>query len=240
MSCPAYTHARRGAVRGHRERRPYYDGGMERRAYVGARVRKLRGDRFLTGRGRYLDDIELAGTAHLAILRSSHAHARIAVDASAAAAHPDALLVLTGETVAAISDPIPRPARPGGLRGQPGRGASARARARSSTTASRSPPSSPRGAATPRRCSTLIEVALRRRCPSSSTRTPRSPTTRRGSTTAGPTTSSPRSPTREGDVDGALAAAPHRLADELRIQRYSTQPLEARGYLADWNAATSG
>src|SRR6185437_507671 len=92
---------------------------MERRPYVGARVRKLRGDRFLSGRGRYLDDIELARTTHLAILRISHAHARIAVDASAAAAHRDALLVLTGESIAAISDPIPSRLDPVAFGGSP-------------------------------------------------------------------------------------------------------------------------
>src|SRR5579871_777812 len=80
---------------------------MERRAFVGSRVRKLRGDRFLTGRGRYLDDIELAGTVHLAIRRSTHAHARIELDLAAVAAHPDALLVLGGERVAELTDPIP-------------------------------------------------------------------------------------------------------------------------------------
>ncbi len=39
----------------------------------------------------------------------------------------------------------------------------------------------------------------------------------------------------EGDVDDALATSPHGLADELRIHRYSTQPIEMRGYIADWD-----
>ena len=42
---------------------------------------------FLTGRGRYVDDINLPGTLHLAILRSPHAHAIITgLDLSAAKA----------------------------------------------------------------------------------------------------------------------------------------------------------
>ena len=42
----------------------------------------------------------------------------------------------------------------------------------------------------------------------------------------------------EGDVDGALATAPNRLSDTFRIHRYSTQPLETRGYIGDWDART--
>ena len=40
-----------------------------------------------------------------------------------------------------------------------------------------------------------------------------------------------------GDPDAAIAAAPHRLARRLRIERSAAQPLEARAVWARWDAA---
>ena len=40
----------------------------------------------------------------------------------------------------------------------------------------------------------------------------------------------------EGDVEAAFAEADHVIEDTLKIQRYSTQPIETRGYLAVWNS----
>ncbi len=58
--------------------------------------------RFLRGKGRYVDDVQLPGMLHLAILRSPVAHARIVrIDASAAEAHPKVKAVVTGEALAA-------------------------------------------------------------------------------------------------------------------------------------------
>ncbi|HEY0534415.1 MAG TPA: aerobic carbon-monoxide dehydrogenase large subunit [Actinoplanes sp.] len=56
--------------------------------------------RFVRGRGRYTDDVQLPGMLHLAILRSPYAHARIvSVDTSAAEASPGVQAVVTGETL---------------------------------------------------------------------------------------------------------------------------------------------
>ncbi len=64
---------------------------------IGQPVRRKEDVRFLTGRGRYTDDFDLPGQAHLAILRSPHAHARIvSLDVEAARTAPGVLLVLTG------------------------------------------------------------------------------------------------------------------------------------------------
>ena len=58
--------------------------------------------RFLRGRGRYVDDIQLPGMLHLAILRSPFAHARIlSVDTTAAEAAPGVRAVVTGAALAA-------------------------------------------------------------------------------------------------------------------------------------------
>ena len=57
--------------------------------------------RFIRGRGTFVDDVQLPGMLHGAILRSPLAHARIlSVDASAAQAHPAVVAVLTGADLA--------------------------------------------------------------------------------------------------------------------------------------------
>ncbi len=53
--------------------------------------------RFVRGKGHYIDDVNLPGMLHGAILRSPHAHARIiSIDTSAAEAHPKVHAVITG------------------------------------------------------------------------------------------------------------------------------------------------
>jgi len=56
--------------------------------------------RFVRGRGTYVDDVQLPGMLHGAVLRSTYAHARIrSIDTSAAEAHPGVKAVITGETL---------------------------------------------------------------------------------------------------------------------------------------------
>ena len=53
--------------------------------------------RFIRGQGRYVDDVQLPGALHGAILRSPEAHAEIvSIDVSAALQHPKVHAVLTG------------------------------------------------------------------------------------------------------------------------------------------------
>ncbi|MBU6245377.1 MAG: carbon-monoxide dehydrogenase large subunit [Actinomycetales bacterium] len=69
---------------------------------MGASRRRVEDNRFIRGKGRYVDDIVLPGMLHMEILRSSVAHARIkSIDTSAAWEVPGVRLVLTGETMAA-------------------------------------------------------------------------------------------------------------------------------------------
>jgi carbon-monoxide dehydrogenase large subunit len=57
--------------------------------------------RFVRGRGRFCDDIQLPGMLHLAVLRSPVAHARLVrVDTTAAEAHPKVRAVVTGAMLA--------------------------------------------------------------------------------------------------------------------------------------------
>jgi carbon-monoxide dehydrogenase large subunit len=69
---------------------------------IGARVRRKEDKRFITGRGRYTDDLSRPGQAYAYFVRSPHAHASVkGIDASRALALPGVLAVLTGEDVKA-------------------------------------------------------------------------------------------------------------------------------------------
>jgi carbon-monoxide dehydrogenase large subunit len=65
---------------------------------IGQPVRRVEDQRFLTGRSRYVDDIQLPQMLHGAVVMSPHAHARIrSIDISKAIDTPGVHLVLTGE-----------------------------------------------------------------------------------------------------------------------------------------------
>ena len=64
---------------------------------IGQPVRRKEDRRFLTGRGRFTDDIDLPGQAYAAFLRSPHAHAHITrLDTRQARTAPGVRAVLTG------------------------------------------------------------------------------------------------------------------------------------------------
>ena len=68
---------------------------------LGHSVRRKEDDRFIRGRGNYVDDVKLPGMLHMAILRSPFAHAKInGIDTSKAAAIPGVIAVVTGELMA--------------------------------------------------------------------------------------------------------------------------------------------
>jgi carbon-monoxide dehydrogenase large subunit len=76
-------------------------------------IRRIEDGRFITGRGRYVDDIQLPGTAIAYALRSPYAHARIAaIDIEAAKAMPGVIGIITGadleaEGVGHLGSPLP-------------------------------------------------------------------------------------------------------------------------------------
>lgn len=74
---------------------------------IGASVARREDDRLLTGRGRYLDDLELPGALAAAFLRSTFAHANIvAIDVEAARELPGVIAVFTGADLAEIQKPL--------------------------------------------------------------------------------------------------------------------------------------
>ena len=80
---------------------------------IGTRMLRKEDPRFLTGRGRFIDDVALPHMAHAAALRSPHAHARIkSIDKTAAQALPGVVAVITGEDAANETGPLPCFANP--------------------------------------------------------------------------------------------------------------------------------
>src|SRR4051812_48937790 len=68
---------------------------------AGQAIRRVEDQRFLTGQGRYTDDVSLAGQAYLYVLRSPYGHADIAsLDARAAREAPGVIGVLTADDLA--------------------------------------------------------------------------------------------------------------------------------------------
>jgi carbon-monoxide dehydrogenase large subunit len=75
--------------------------------YVGARVARVEDDRLLTGRGRYVADVDVPGALDMALVRSHIAHGRINhVGTDAAEALPGVLAVVTAEDLADVK-PFP-------------------------------------------------------------------------------------------------------------------------------------
>ncbi|WP_420612314.1 xanthine dehydrogenase family protein molybdopterin-binding subunit [Candidatus Spongiisocius sp.] len=69
---------------------------MSSTSVLGGVVRRREDPALIQGRGRYTDDVKLAGTAHVAFVRSPYAHAQVgSVDTSAAAAMEGVLAVYT-------------------------------------------------------------------------------------------------------------------------------------------------
>ncbi|TGU93537.1 xanthine dehydrogenase family protein molybdopterin-binding subunit [Mesorhizobium sp. M00.F.Ca.ET.151.01.1.1] len=69
---------------------------------VGARVARKEDKRFITGAGRYVDDMVVPGMKHAAFVRSPHAHAQIKkIDVKTAQGMPGVIGVLTGKELKA-------------------------------------------------------------------------------------------------------------------------------------------
>ncbi len=67
---------------------------------IGARVARKEDKRFLTGKGRYVDDMVVPGMKYAAFVRSPHAHAKIkSIDLSAAKEMPGVIDVLEGKAM---------------------------------------------------------------------------------------------------------------------------------------------
>jgi aerobic carbon-monoxide dehydrogenase large subunit len=67
-------------------------------ALVGTPMKRVEDPSMIMGAAKYIDDLKLPGMAHVAVLRSPYAHARIrSIDTEKAAAHPGVIGVYTGK-----------------------------------------------------------------------------------------------------------------------------------------------
>src|SRR4029079_10851750 len=85
--------------------------------HFGARITRLEDPALLTGRGQFVDDVDLPGTLHAAFVRSPHAHARFGkIDGAAARAMPGVRAVFAADDMPAriatgqIPMVVPKPA----------------------------------------------------------------------------------------------------------------------------------
>jgi aerobic carbon-monoxide dehydrogenase large subunit len=203
--------------------------------YVGTNARKKDGDRFLTGRMTYIDDVVRPGMAHATVLRSPYAHARIrSVDVSGALEVTGVIAAMDGQEAARHSGPIPHFIDPQVFGGNT---TEVRCLAMDKVVYAGQPV-----AAVVAETRHDAEAAL------DAIRVEYEPLP--GYLDADAAMAEDATaiydgwesnlviaiPFADGDTDAALEAAPFRIADELTIQRYSTQPIEPRGYVAEWDA----
>lgn len=77
--------------------------------FIGKAMPLVEDRRFVRGRGRYINDLELPGMLHLGVAAASVAHARlVSVDVTAARAAPGVVAVLTGRDVVERMEPLPQ------------------------------------------------------------------------------------------------------------------------------------
>lgn len=76
---------------------------------IGASVRRVEDPVLVTGKGCFVDDVQLPGILHMAVLRSPYPHAKvISINTSAAKAMPGVEAVLTGDDISeGLNVPVP-------------------------------------------------------------------------------------------------------------------------------------
>ncbi|MBV8825199.1 MAG: xanthine dehydrogenase family protein [Bradyrhizobiaceae bacterium] len=198
--------------------------------WLGRSIERVEDAALLTGRGRYIDDLGvLPGTLHAAILRSSHAHANIrAIETKAAAAAPGVAAVITGAEVSALSSPLV-PVLRAPLEGWP----IAVGRVRYVGEPIAVVVAADRYLAED--ALDLIDVdydPLPALVDPLAALEPGAPTLH---DKLGSNVASDRS-FRYGDPEAAFAAAPHRIAVDIRYPRNSCTPIETFGLVADYDA----
>jgi carbon-monoxide dehydrogenase large subunit len=80
---------------------------MSSQKWVGQEIAPLEHSRFVTGRGSFIDDLQLPGLLYMAVLRSPYAHARLLkVDVSEALKLPGVVAALTGADLPGLCQPL--------------------------------------------------------------------------------------------------------------------------------------
>ena len=73
---------------------------------IGASIRRVEDPVLITGKGCYVDDVQLPGLVHMAFLRTSYPHAKIvSINTTAAKAMPGVIAVVTGADIEGLNIP---------------------------------------------------------------------------------------------------------------------------------------
>jgi CO/xanthine dehydrogenase Mo-binding subunit len=201
--------------------------------FVGAPIKRLEDPRLLVGGGRYVDDLVRPGMLQAVIVRSPHAHARMRhVDARRALALPGVLACLTGADLAGVP---PIPIRQGGKPAyetylQP---PLARHTVRYAGEPVAVVVATDRAVAVDAR--ELVEIeydALPALVDAEDAERPGGPRLFPEGNVADSWT------TALGDVDAALRDAACVVRERLFVGRQTAAPMETRGLLAEWDAAS--
>jgi carbon-monoxide dehydrogenase large subunit len=198
--------------------------------FIGDRLRRKEDPRLIQGRGRYVGDIALPGMLHVAIVRSPHAHARIAgIDAERARAAPGVAAVIAFADLGTAVGPLPIVPLHGALRGKNFHLLAAE-RARYVGEAVVAVVADSRYAAEDAR--ELVEVEWE---PLPSVQDPAAAGSVRVHDDV-PDNLAGRVSLARGDVEAALRAAPRVAQARLMIGRAGGQPMETRGLVAEYSA----
>jgi carbon-monoxide dehydrogenase large subunit len=206
----------------------------DREAYVGRPLKRTEDPRLITGRGQYVEDIKLPGLAHLAFLRSPHAHARVtALRTDAARRAPGVVRVVTARDLGPLR-PLPFMAMLPGLKQVQ---CPYLAEAVVDSTGVPVAVVVAESASLARDAAELIEVEYEPLPPVADPERGLEPGAPLAHAELG-TNQAFSWPLRGGDVDGAFSRAAHIVKVRLDHNRLAGAPMEPRGVLARYDPGT--
>ena len=203
--------------------------------HIGRAVERLEDARLLTGRGCYVDDIQIPGLLHAAVFRSAHAHGRLrGLDIAAAHAMPGVRTIITaadlcgGENATVPRIPLRMEPRPELNRFEQGVLASDKVRYVGEPLALVVADSAALAEDAANAISADIEalpaVADADTALAGGTYLFESAATNHAITLSGVS----------GDADASFQQASYLRRERFRVQRHTAMPMETRGLLADW------
>jgi aerobic carbon-monoxide dehydrogenase large subunit len=205
--------------------------------YVGARIARNEDPRLLTGHGLFVDDVRLPGLTHGAVLRSAHAHARLRrVDVRRARQAPGVVAVFTAADLpGSLNGPLPKLIPHPALSHHKTQYALAPDTVRYAGEAIAFVVAESRYAAED--ALDLIDVDYEPRPAAATLESAAAPGAPRVHDDM-PSNVCARYTQRVGNVEAAFAAAPHRFAERLVLDRGTASPIETRGVAAVWDERT--
>ncbi|HET7264669.1 MAG TPA: aerobic carbon-monoxide dehydrogenase large subunit [bacterium] len=202
--------------------------------YLGARIARNEDPRLLTGRGLFVDDVQIPGLAHGAVLRSPHAHARLRrVDVRRAREAPGVLAVYTAADLGPLNGPLPKLIPHPALTHHKTQYALAPRVVRHAGEAVAFVVAESRYAAED--ALDLIDVHYEPLPAVAALEAAAAPGAPRVHEDMDSNVAA-RYTQRVGDVEAAFARAPHRFGERLVLDRGTASPIETRGVVAAWDA----